>query len=1470
LGFHCSRDCSTYHRLDYYPLGPMGFLEGLCDEDISWSQFWTFKGECSVSIIGSVVPFLYAVVLAIVVFGMWLASSRGGSRSRVGRGFLGADESLNRFLDKGEGEEESKGNGADSPLLGHNRGELPFHAERGEGIEKTFKKGTSLHFGKLLLYSLQVSYHLGVGGYDLVDGHADDPYKYASNVLLALAWVFHCITETTHHAIRERRRNLLAQAVFPALAFGFMLWELLEEDGFGNIEPDELAAWDLGVLLLILFFDLWSCIRRVPVKYYTHTNPEFMSGLWSYLNLNWYTEVIIRGYNKQLQPEDLPEMVDSDRSSNVWERYSRLLYPWAGGGDGLVPEGESLHVGMSMVRLGGKRYILQAAVAFVSAFTQLIPPLALNSVTNYMESYDPEDESSKGVPLIVVLSIVGIFAGQLMANYTDLITFKIGRRMGLRARSAIVSAVFHKAMSLDMSSANAGQLQNHISVDAENMLNLMVFQMFMGGVVIRLVACVVLLFWVLGLSAISGLSLIFLTLPVNKVLVGKLKNLQLKLMKRRDDRMSVINESINGIRIIKLFAWEPNFLAKIRDAREREMMLLRAYMFTLGCFMVVVKSSPSLIGLVTFLVHTKAFGYTLTAANGFSALALFNQLRMPLIALPDTINYYIQALVSFKRMEAFLGNKDDDVRTLDLASHKDKASDKQCPELARGQLRIENGTFRWRQAGELDKPTLSDINVDIKPGQLVCVYGPTGSGKSSLLMAFLQELVTLKGRSLMNGTVSYASQKAWIQNATLRDNILFGCPYNAQRYEMVLQACALKPDLEILEGGDLTEIGEKGINLSGGQQQRVSLARAVYANADILLLDDVLSAVDAHVGKHLFDKCIRKALHGKTRVLVTHQVSMTARFADQIIVIDEGGNIKEQGTYAEVAASGEANLAAAIEAPGGEAGTLLRQRSSFSFSDDKAQKEVDNSRGGKDESKAKIIDVEATAVGRPKAALYLSYFRFCGGVWFGIMWAALSSIWQGLTVAQGFTLKTWINQLTEESNGGPSANRGMWVYITISILGFLSLLLRTLLITSGSLNASKVVHSKMSTSVFGAPVGWYDSTPLGRIFNRFSSDVVTLDKDLMNDISSYTDLLLGVVGVVVVIAVAIPILTIALVPILALCYYFSYRYLQTSRQLKRLEAITRSPLYAHFGESVNGVSTIRAYKAEDRFIKKSEECMDALNNAHMSLWCSNYWLSNRVRWIGATVCGLVAAFLVAQVANIDGSTGGLVITYSLNFTLTVVFTVRLHAQMEMSVNSIERLDEYCKLPQEAPAIVPDKRPQGTWPSTGEVDVKNLTLKYASASEPILHGVTFHVPPQTRVGIVGRTGAGKSSLMNALFRMVEPQPGSSVVIDGMDVLTMGLQDLRRRLAIIPQDPTLFEGTVRSNVDPFNEYTDAQVWDALSQCRLHSFTSSQQEKLQYPVSAGGSNLSVGQKQLMCMARALLRRAAVLVMDEATANV
>ncbi|CAM9514742.1 unnamed protein product, partial [Chrysoparadoxa australica] len=1260
-------------------------------------------------------------------------------------------------------------------------------------------------------------------------------------------------------------RNPWSQFLFPLSSLAGATWALLADKGAYGIRAKQLPPYELLVLSLITVFEGWSCIRRVPLKRYRFLNAEYSASLWSYLHFDWFTPVIDKGYSEVLEMEDLPEMVDDDRPSVIWGRFSKLLYP---NGEESVWAGSPPAVGASVMRLEWKRLPLQAFWGLVSSSLSVIPSFALHEITQYSSDYDKEPIP---VPLSVVLCVAALFFCQMIQAHADGQMFKIGRRMGIRAKSGVVSAVFRKAMALDMSRADLGQLMNLVAVDAESILALMVFQFFMWGSVIRLVVCVSLLFRYLGRSALAGMAVLLVTIPINKMLLGLLKKYHFELMKLRDTRMTAVNESMQGVRVIKLFAWEPQFLSKIVSARRAEIARLRVYMLTLATFNVVVKSSATVIGVVTFIVHTKLLGNQLTAAAGFSSLLLFNQLRIPLSALPDTVTYYIQARISFKRLSEFLGDGADDVRCRSALG--ELSCNRHCAALAPGEILFQNASFAYRSdAAAPLAPTIKCISLKVRPGELVCVYGPTGCGKSSLLLACLGELPCTDGRCALNGNIAYVSQKVWIQNATARDNILFGLPYDAVWYNRVIAACALVADFEQLEAGDMTEIGEKGANLSGGQQQRISLARAVYSGADVMLMDDVLSAVDTHVGKHIFKHCIRGLLKGKTRVLVTHQVGLTSKYADSVVVMSQSGAIQESGRVEDLAASEgraftdmlvKASTVATCTGPetvrvdGKEAAVADASTSSTTATTEKGP------------SGGKIVVAENRELGSPKVSVYMSYLKACGGLCFGLLWLLLSLTWQSLLVAQSFALKSWINEMAN----GEQFGKGFDVYIIVSLASFGTLLVRTLLICTGSLKASQAVHDELAVRVFRAPMSWFESTPLGRIFNRFSSDIVTLDKDLMNDISGWSDTLLSVVAVVVVIAIALPQLIALMFPIIMLCYYWGSHYLHTSRQLKRLEAVSRSPLYSHVSEAVSGVVMIRAYEAQQRFIEQNEAHNLTLNRSgHLYLWISNYWLTCRIRVMGAVVCGLVGAFLVAEVGKIDGATAGLVINYALQFTISVVFTMRLHAQMEMSVNSIERLDEYCNIDQ-ASSSLKSPTTDGCRPITtppGEVEFRRLTLQYASNSEPTLHDISFRVKGGSKVGIVGRTGAGKSSIMTALFRLVEASPGSEIVIDGIDISSIGLQDLRRRLAIIPQDPTLFDGTIRTNVDPFGLYTDGQIWQALQECHLEEFVSGTEEKLEHPVTAMGSNLSVGQRQLTCMARALLRRAPVLVMDEATANV
>jgi len=750
-------------------------------------------------------------------------------------------------------------------------------------------------------------------------------------------------------------------------------------------------------------------------------------------------------------------------------------------------------------------------------------------------------------------------------------------------------------------------------------------------------------------------------------------------------------------------------------------------------------------------------------------------------------------------------------------------------------------------------PTLSNISFDVEPGNLVCIYGPTGCGKSSLLMVLLGEIEKLEGNVATRGSLAYASQKAWIQNATVKENILFGREHNEIKYRGVISACALRRDLQILDGGDMTEIGEKGVNLSGGQQQRISLARAVYADAEIYVLDDVLSAVDAHVGEHIFTQCIKGALKGKTRILVTHQVALTIKDADYVILMGEDGKIAEQGRTSDLQ-HGNGKIAEMIRNHGG-----LREK------EEEIRRAVSRQSTMATEG-VKIVKEEERSYGAVGIKVYLAYFKACGGILgFALPYFIIMAATQGFQFGQNYALSIWVGQI----GNGNSSGSGLYLYLGISVGLLFNCLARGLIQAYGSLKASQTIHDTMAHTVLRAPCSWFESTPLGRIVNRFSSDLLNIDEDLMGCLGGFSDLLGQGVAVVFVVGVNLPWLFIPMSLIAWLALTVSRMYLNCSRETKRLDSISKSPVYAHFSESITGITTVRAYGQADRFFGESCKKVDENIRAYFYTWVANRWLNVRMETLGALVSGAAGLFVILTVGRIKDTMAGLILTYSVQITGVMAYLIRNQAELEMQINAVERTEEYSNLEQEAPPIVSESRPPSDWPRNGEIRVSDMTLKYASAASPALHNLNFYVPPRTRVGIVGRTGAGKSSLTTALFRLVEPISGK-IEIDGINVLDIGLEDLRSKLAIVPQDPVLFRGTVRSNLDPFGRHSDAETWDALRRVKLSDVVQDLPQALDAQVSEGGTNFSVGQRQLICMARAILRQAAILVMDEATANV
>lgn len=859
-------------------------------------------------------------------------------------------------------------------------------------------------------------------------------------------------------------------------------------------------------------------------------------------------------------------------------------------------------------------------------------------------------------------------------------------------------------------------------------------------------------------------------------------------------------------------------------------------------------------------------GGELTPSRAFTSLSLFAVLRFPLNMLPNLLSQVANANVSLQRLE-------------ELFLAEERNLEQNLPiEPGLPAISIKNGYFSWEPKDE--KATLSNINVEIPVGCLVAIIGGTGEGKTSLISAMIGELPLLAdGNATIRGTVAYVPQISWIYNATVRENILFGSKFEHERYRKVIDMTALQHDLNLLPGRDFTEIGERGVNISGGQKQRVSIARAVYSNSDVYIFDDPLSALDAHIAQEVFRNCIKEGLRDKTRVLVTNQLHFLPQ-VDKIILVNEG-MIKEQGTFEELSKSGllfqklmENAGKMEQQAENSEDIDSDEKANDLPLNNNEAIVELPNDASYEKKGKLRksiLIKKEERETGVVSWKVITRYKSALGGLWVVSIIFACYTLTEVLRISSSTWLSVWTSQ---ESTEDYDPAYFLTIYALFSFGQVSVALANSYWLIVSSLRAAKRLHDAMLDKILRAPMVFFQTNPVGRIINRFAKDMGDIDTNVFNLVNMFLGQVWQLLSTFVLIGTVSTISLWAIMPLL-IFFYAAYIYYQsTAREVKRMDSITRSPVYAHFGESLNGLSSIRAYKAYDRMAIINGKFMD--NNIRFTLVniSSNRWLTIRLETLGGLMIWLIASSAVLQngrAANqaMFASTMGLLLSYTLNITNLLSGVLRQASRAENSLNSVERVDTYINLEPEAPGVIEENRPPPGWPTSGLIEFDDVVLRYRPELPPVLHGLSFTVPPTEKIGVVGRTGAGKSSMLNALFRIVELTKGR-IIIDGCDISTFGLADLRKVLTIIPQSPVLFSGTVRFNLDPFNEHNDADLWEALERAHLKDVIRRNQFGLDAQVSEGGDNFSVGQRQLLSLARALLRRSKVLVLDEATAAV
>ncbi|RDA86044.1 hypothetical protein CP532_4687 [Ophiocordyceps camponoti-leonardi (nom. inval.)] len=1073
---------------------------------------------------------------------------------------------------------------------------------------------------------------------------------------------------------------------------------------------------------------------------------------------------------------------------------------------------------------------------------------------------------------------------------------------------------------------------NLVGVDSKHISDFLMIQFYIINSVGKLFIYSAFLVQLIGwLPYGAGILAWALVLPVNTWVSKLYIKAEDGLMKTRDSKLAVVNEALLGMRQIKFSALESQWEAKILKMRETELGKIRRVFAADTVLFFCWVASPILLAAASLAVYASVHGI-LSPSVAFVSVGIFKSLEVSLSALPELLAGGLDTLVSIRRIETYLSGPE---MQKTLSEGVDVGFD--------------NATIAWPVDAEVpdeDRFILRDVDLTFPAGELSVISGKTGSGKSLLLNALIGEADLLKGTIYMPpttpplerndgkahpgnwilpGSVAYVGQSPWLESASFRDNILFGLPLLEDRYDRVLEACALKRDLEILTDGDQTELGANGINLSGGQKWRVTLARAIYSRAEILVMDDIFSAVDAHVGRHIFEKCIAGDIcRGRTRILVTHHVTLVQSQTKYVVELGDG-TVEHHGLLSELAEDTLQKIKSHEQTETETAGKKKARKNSSGVlepgpisASDPAEGETNMDIPPALPSKAgkQFIVDEAREKGMVKRHVYATYMRSSGGSFFWIVCAIIYAAFEAGNLGRNWWLQKWtddtqsqdaakehgmayglslqhsMQHATLHTGGSHDAPRSLSFYLGIyvalaagsGIIGTLRFLWSFVM----SIKASKALFEQILYAVLRTKLRWIDTVPVGRILNRLTADFDIIDNRLTVDFGFLFWRMLGLLGIIVAaILVSTSILPLAAILIL-IAGFVGKRFMEGARPVKRLESTAKSPVFELFNATLAGVSLLRAFHKTGVYVERMYGLLDSWDALSVNVWLLNRWLGFRMALIGTLFTTFVGVIVVGS-PLVDAAMAGFTLSFALDFSGNMLMAIRGYASLELDMNAAERVVEYTEVETEDQG---GEEPPAAWPTSGRVQVQDLVAGYADDLPPVLKGISFDIANNERVGVIGRTGAGKSSLTLALFRFIEARSGR-VLIDGLDISGVSLGSLRSRLAIIPQDPVLFSGTVRSNLDPFNQHTDDELRDSLSRVHLidsepgtpsaegsglgsGSEASPQQQNanifrdLYSGISESGGNLSQGQRQLLCIARAIVSRPKIMVLDEATSAV